>query len=103
MKLYGIVHHYTIEGPNGVGVMAHEVLLTTSDKTLAEKYVEKYSRRRTYETPNENNFLQWELMFGELEIEEFETDNFDLSTEPPFGEYFLDMEAFSNYRKGNYL
>lgn len=99
MKLYGIVHHYTMEGPNGTAIPGFEVLLTTSDRVLAEKYVEKNSRKRVYETPNDDNFLQGVLTFGELEVEEIEADNFDLSTPPPFDQYFLDCEAIENFRK----
>ena len=62
--IYNVIHYYDVDGGFGDAISQEEVLFTTLNKEVAEKFVHKYSNKHIYDTPYAN------LYIGELAIRE---------------------------------
>lgn len=61
--IYNVIHHYDVDGRFGA-ISQEEILFTTLNKEVAEKFVHKYSNKHIYDIPYAN------LYGGELAIRE---------------------------------
>ncbi len=64
MKIYQVMHEYTVDGGFGDAVLNQEVVAMFDNKQDAETFVERFSESRVYEKPYD------ELIYGELYMEE---------------------------------
>ena len=61
--IYNVIHYYDVDGRFGA-ILQEEVLFTTLNKEVAEKFVHKYSNKHIYCTPYDD------LYSGELAVKE---------------------------------
>lgn len=62
--IYQVIHYYDVHGGFGDAASQEEVLFTTLNKEVAEKFVHKYSNKHIYDIVYAN------LYMGELAIRE---------------------------------
>ena len=77
MKIYQIVHSYDVDGGYGDAVHCEEVIWSTTDKDLADAYVEKWNDPYIYDTP-----YDW-LEKNRLTVREVTIGAFDVDVPPP--------------------
>ena len=65
--IYNVVHYYDVDGGFGDAIQQEEVLFTTSNKEVAEKFVHKYSNKHIYCTHYDDLYLG-ELVVREMPI-----------------------------------
>lgn len=95
-KIYNVVHHYDVDGGFGDSISQKEILFTTSDKEVAEKFIDKYSNDHIYDVPYS------ELHRGLLKVEELQVIEFWSDIPKEIIEWGEKNEKESDYNPDDY-